>query len=155
MGPQHFTATVVTGPKGRVYVPVPFDPDAVWGAKPAHHVHGTIGACDVRAVIEPLGDGLAIGLGPAWRRDRGIGPGDTVDVVLEPEGPQRSDLAEDLAAALAANPEAGAVFDSLAQFYRRGYLTWIDGTKRRPEARAQRITDVVGWLAEGIKQRPR
>ncbi len=155
MEPQHFTATVVAGPRGRVYLPVPFDPDAVWGPKPAHHVHGTVGPCDVRAVIEPLGDGRAIVLGPAWRRDRGIGPGDTVDVVLEPEGPQRGELAEDLAAALAANPVAGASFDALAQFYRRGYLTWIDGTKRRPEERAQRIADVVGWLAAGIKQRPR
>lgn len=153
--PQHFTATVVTGPKGRVYLPVPFDPDAVWGAKPAHHVHGTVGPSDVRAVIEPLGDGRGIRLGPAWLRDRRIGVGDTVDVVLEPEGPQRGELAEDLAAALAANPEAAAFFDSLAQFYRRAYLTWIDGTKRRPEVRAQRIAEVVELLAAGIKQRPR
>lgn len=155
MEPQQFTATVVTGPDGRVYLPVPFDPDAVWGAKSAHHVHGTVGACDVRAVIESLGGGRAIRLGPAWRRDRGIGPGDTVEVVLKPEGPQRGDLAPDLAAALAANPAAGAFYDSLAQFYRRAYLTWIDGTKRRPEVRAQRIADVVGWLAAGVKQRPR
>jgi Bacteriocin-protection, YdeI or OmpD-Associated/Domain of unknown function (DUF1905) len=153
--PQHFTAVVATGPKGLVYLPVPFDPDAVWGAKPAHHVHGTVGVCGVRAVIEPFGDGRGIRLGPAWRRDRGIGPGDTVEVVLKPEGPQRGELAEDLAAALAANPEAGTFFDALAQFYRRAYLTWIDGTKRRPDVRAQRIADVVSWLAAGIKERPR
>jgi uncharacterized protein YdeI (YjbR/CyaY-like superfamily) len=72
-----------------------------------------------------------------------------------PEGPQRGDLAEDVAAALAANPEAGAFFDSLAQFYRRGYLTWIDATMRRPDVRAQRIADVVALLAAGVKQRPR
>jgi hypothetical protein len=153
--PQHFSAIVATGPKGRVFLPVPFDPDAVWGVKPAHHVHGTVDGRDLRGVVEPLGDGRGIVLGPAWRRDRRIGVGDTVEVVLQPEGPQRGDLAEDLATALAANPAAGAFFDSLAQFYRRAYLTWIDGTSRRPQVRAQRIAEVVDLLAAGIKQRPR
>jgi hypothetical protein len=48
-----------------------------------------------------------------------VAPGDSVEIVLEPEGPQRDDLAEDLAAALEANPAAGRFVDSLAQFYRR------------------------------------
>jgi hypothetical protein len=39
-------------------------------------------------------------------RDGRIAVGDTVAVVVEPEGPQREDLAGDLAAALEANPRA-------------------------------------------------
>lgn len=92
-------------------VPVPFDPDEVWGTKREHRVAGT-------------------------------------------EGPQRDDLAADVAAALAAEPEAAAFFDSLAQFYRNGYLRWIDATKRRPEERAARIAEVVRLLEAGIKERP-
>lgn len=38
-----FTAVLATGPKGRVYLPVPFDPDEQWGAKPEHHICGTVG----------------------------------------------------------------------------------------------------------------
>jgi hypothetical protein len=76
-------------------------------------------------------------------------------VELAPEGPQRGDLAEDIAAALAANPAAGAFFDTLAQFYRKGYLRYIDATTRRPDLRAARIAEVVGLLADGIKERPR
>jgi hypothetical protein len=34
------------------------------------------------------------------------------------EGPQRADLAEDIAAALAASPAAAPFSDTLAQFYR-------------------------------------
>lgn len=79
--------------------------------------------------------------------------GDTVDVVLIPEGTQRADLAEDVAAALAASPAAGAFFDSLAQFYCRAFLRWIDATKRRPEVRAERIAEVVVLLEAGIKER--
>jgi len=153
--PRQFTATVLIGPEGRVFVPLPFDPDEVWGVKPVHHVNGSIGGCTVRGPVQPFGDDRGIALGPAWRRDRGIGPGDTVDVVLVPEGPQRGDLAADFAAALDANPAAGAFFDGLAQFYRRAYLTWLDGAKRRPEVRAQRIVEVVALLADGVKARPK
>lgn len=153
--PQRFTATTAAGSRGRVVVPVPFDPDAVWGAKPQHHVHGTVGGHRVRAVIETVDGGHAIALGPAWLRDCTVAAGQAVEVELTPEGPQRADLAPDLVAALAANPEAGAFFDSIAQFYRRGYLRWIDATTRRPDVRAERIALVVGWLAAGIKERPR
>lgn len=147
--------TVVSAAGPRVMVPVPFDPDAAWGTKPQHHVAGTVNGRGVRAVIEPLGDGLGFVLGAAWRRDCGIDRGDAVSVVLSPEGPQRDDLAPDLQAALEAEPAAGACFDSLAQFYRRAYLRWVDGTKRRPDVRAQRIAEMVELLKQGIKERPR
>jgi hypothetical protein len=151
---MRFTATVTADKRKRVLVPVPFDPDDVWGRKPEHHVAGTVNGMGVRAVIEPLGSGFGILLGPAWRRGCGMGPGDDVDVVLMPEGPQRADLAPDVAAALEASPDAGAFFDSLAQFYRNGYLRWIDATKHRPENRAERIAEMVELLQAGVKQRP-
>ena len=85
----------------------------------------------------------------------GVAIGDEVAVELAPEGPQRGDLADDIATALAANPAAGAFFDTLAQFYRKAYLRWIDLTTRRPELRTARIDEVVGLLAAGVKERPR
>ena len=135
-------------------MPIPFDPDQLWGRKTEHHVHGTVNGINVRGVIERLADGRGLVLGPAWRRDCGLDAGDAVDVRLEPEGPQRDDLAPDVAGALADNPHAGEFFDSLAQFYRRAYLRYIDATKRRPEERSARIVEVVGLLGAGIKQRP-
>jgi uncharacterized protein YdeI (YjbR/CyaY-like superfamily) len=92
---------------------------------------------------------------PMWIRDAGVAVGDEAIVELAPEGPQREDLADDIAAALAATPAAAAYFDTLAQFYRKAYLHWIDGTSRRPDLRAARIAEVVDLLAAGIKQRPR
>jgi uncharacterized protein YdeI (YjbR/CyaY-like superfamily) len=88
-------------------------------------------------------------------RDAGVAVGDDVIVELAPEGPQRGDLADDIAAALEASPAAGAFFDTLAQFYRKAYLRWIDATTRRPDVRAARIAEVVDLLAAGVKQRPR
>jgi len=150
-----FTATAIADPRKRVVVPMPVHPDEAWGPKLAHRVAGTVNGMRWRGVIEPLGDGRGIVLGGAWLRDCGIAPGDTVTVELIPEGPQRSNLAPDISAALAAEPEAAAFFDALAQFYRRAYLRWIDATKRRPDERAARIAEMVRLCKAGIKERPR
>ncbi len=152
---QQFTVTVRAGSRGRVVVPVPFDPDQVWRPKPCHHISGTVNGMRVRARIEADAGGWSFSVGPARLRGCRIAVGDTVAVVVEPEGPQREDLASDLADALEANPQAAMFFDALAQFYRRAYLRWIDGATRRPDLRAARITEMVDLLAAGVKQRPK
>jgi hypothetical protein len=151
---QQFTTTVADAGRGRVLIPVPFKPDTVWGSKPRHHIAGTVNRMGVRGLVEPAGDGFGFTLCPAWLRGCGLAVGDTVAVEIEPEGPQRDVLAEDIAGALADHPQAGAFFDSLAQFYRRAYLRWIDATKRHPEKRAQRIAEMIRLLEAGQKQRP-
>ena len=135
-------------------VPVPFDPDEAWGAKPRHHVAGTIGGCDVRGVVETA---PAATRSCSGRRGIEIGASPTVPPSRSrstPKEPQRGDLAPDIAAALDAAPEAGAFFDSLAQFYRNAYLRWIEATKRRPDQRPVRIAEVVRLLEDHQKQRP-
>jgi hypothetical protein len=152
---QRFDACVAGDPRGRAVIAVPFDPDQVWGAKAEHRVSGTVNGRQVRGTVAPGGRGWAFTVTPMWMRDASVAVGDEVMVELAPEGPQRGDLAGDISAALEANPEAAAFFDTLAQFYRKAYLRWIDATTRRPELRAARIAEVVDLLAAGIKQRPR
>ncbi|MEJ3652484.1 YdeI/OmpD-associated family protein [Actinomycetes bacterium KLBMP 9759] len=154
MNVQRFTAVLVTGPRKGVFVPAPFDPDAVWGTKAVHHITGTVDGMPVRGRMEPLDSGSGVVLGPAWRRACGLAVGDSVDVELAPEGPQRADLAPDIVAAFHANPTAGAYFDALATFYRTKYLKWIDATTRRPAVRAQRIAEVVALCEAGEKEQP-
>ncbi|HKD98650.1 MAG TPA: YdeI/OmpD-associated family protein [Micromonosporaceae bacterium] len=154
MKSQRFTVTVAAAGRDSLLVPLTFDPNEVWGAKLRHHVSGTVNGIRVRAVIEPARDGYGFTLGPKSPSRAGLAAGDEVTVDITPEGPQRGDLADDVAEALAANPDAGVFFDSLAQFYRRGYLRWIDATKRQPEQRPARIAEMVRLLESGIKQRP-
>lgn len=94
-----------------------------------------------------------IALGPSWctvpLRDVA-----EVEVVLEPEGPQRADLAPDIAIAFDNAPDAAAFFDTLAQFYRTAWLRWIDSTKRQPDQRPLRIAEMIRLLQRGHKQRP-
>jgi len=155
MGPQQFRAVAAAGLRGHAVIAVPFDPDRAWGAKADHPVGGTINGRQVRGRLSPTDSGWMLTVTPMWLRDTGVTIGDEVTVELAPEGPQRGDLAEDITAALTANPAAGAFFDTLAQFYRKAYLRWIEATTRRPDIRAARITEVVDLLAAGIKQRPR
>ena len=117
------------------------------------HLAGTADGKRYRGAVESIDGSPALVLGPAWRRDCGLKAGDRVRVELEPEGPQRQDLAPDLAAALDASPAAAAFWDELAQFYRRAYLRWIDATKRNPALRAERIAVVVALLERGVKTR--
>jgi hypothetical protein len=155
MSSQRFRGVVVAGARDGAAIMMPFDPDEAWGAKADHPVSGTVGGCRIRTRLVPGGDGWMLILAPKRLISMGIVIGDEVSVELAPEGPQRGDLADDIAAALAANPAAGAFFDTLAQFYRKAYLRWIDSTTRRPDLRAARIAEVVGLLAAGVKERPR
>jgi hypothetical protein len=129
---ETFKAIVTADDRGRFVVRVPFDPNRVWGDKARHHVSGTVGGRRVRGSLDELDDGYGLSLGPAWLRDCGLAPGSEVVVALAPEGPQRTALAPDVAAALDAEPAAGAFFDSLATYYRKGYLA---GSTRQSDGR--------------------
>ena len=53
MTSQQFTATVAAAARGGVLIPVPFNPDTVWGTKRRHHIAGTVNHMGVRGVVEP------------------------------------------------------------------------------------------------------
>lgn len=149
---QTFRATLrVDGSRG--WIDIPFDPDAVWGIKERHHICGHAGPCGIRGPLEKVDGAWRLYLGPIWRRDAGVQQGDVLDVMLRPEGPQRDGLAPDLQAALEANPDAGAFWDSLATFYRKGYLRWLEGAARRPAVREERVQQWVELLRAGKKER--
>jgi hypothetical protein len=152
---EQFTATMDDAGRGRGLIRVPFDPDATWGSKPQHHVRGTVAGNKVRGPLRLTSEGWALVLGAAWLRDNPLPRRGNLAVVLEAEGPQNADLAPDIAAALQSSPEAAAFFAGLATFYRKAYLRWIDGASRRPEIRGQRIRELVVYLEEGRKERPR
>lgn len=151
MAEQRFTAALAQS-GSRVYLPIPFDPNSIWGVKERHHITGTINGKMIRGALINEDGVYMLPVGPAWRRDNGLNTGDTVEATLMAEGPQAQALAADIAAALDAEPQARAFFEALATFYRKGYLRWIDGA-RRPDARAARIAEMVELLKAGEKQR--
>ena len=152
---REFTATLRDGRTGGFEVDLPFDANKAWGAKPVHHIAGTLSGVKVRGPLS-LEDGTyRLKLGPAWRRDCPFAPGDEVSAVLWAEGPQADGLPDDLLDALEAEPLAHAFWQGLATFYRKAYLTWINGASRRPALREARLRELVGLLVAGKKQRER
>ncbi len=152
MTTQRFKTTVAKD-GSRTFISIPFNPNKVWGVKQRHHITGSINGHPVRGALDSDSDQYFLPLGAAWRRDNGLDADTAVDVELMPEGPQTDTLAPDLLAALESEPEARAFFESLATFYRKGYLRWIDGAARRPELRHARIAELVVLLKAGKKQR--
>ena len=152
--PQAFQTAARIESGGRIVIALPFDPAAVWGERDRFHVAGTIDGRPVRGPLRLRGGQVSLVLGPSSGHQQFIQDGDVVDVSLHVEGPQATQLSPDIAGALDAVPDARRAFDSLATFYRRGWLRWIDATKRRPDIRAARIADMVELVRRGHKQRP-
>jgi hypothetical protein len=148
---QSFQATIVLS-GGKTVLLLAFDPNEVWGLKERHHITGTINGHPVRGPLDADERGYFLTLGPAWRRSCGIEAGTHVDVTLAPEGPQAGTIGPDVFDALLAEPEAKAFFESLATFYRKNYIRWIESAKR-PETRAARIAEMVGLLKAGKRER--
>jgi hypothetical protein len=151
MNTQRFK-TVIARSGSRTFIPIPFNPNEVWGVKQRHHITGTINGYGVRGSLGSDGTQYFLPLGAAWRRDCGIDAGTNVEVVLSPEGPQSESLSPDVINALDVEPPAKAFFESLATFYRNTYIKWIESAKR-PETRAMRIKEMIELLKVGKKQK--
>lgn len=119
--------------------------------KGRHDVTGSVGGRKVRGRLVARGGGQYLELGPAWCRDNPVADGAEVTVTLAPEGPQVASMSADVAAAFDAAPDARRFFESLATFYRRGFIRRIEGAKR-PETRARLIAQTVAALKAGKRE---
>jgi hypothetical protein len=151
MSTQHFMTTITTSGT-RTYLVLPFDPNEIWGTKQRHYVTGSIDGRAIRGSIGSDGAQFFLPVGAAWRRDNGVDASAQVEVILMPEGPQLDTLAPDILAALDTEPQARVYFESLATFYRNGYIRWIESAKRS-ETRSSRIAEMMSLLKAGKKQR--
>ena len=149
---KEFTAIVESRARGGRAIKLPFDPAAEWGARERFDVTGTINGEKFRSKLTLRAGAHYIEVGQLWCRDGSVVPGAQVTVAVGPEGPQVAAMADDLAAAFAANPDAAHFFESLATFYRKNFMRWIDGAKR-PETRAKRIAETVATLQAGKRER--
>jgi hypothetical protein len=149
---KEFTALAQDRPSGGISITLPFDPSVAWGERERYDVTGTINGHKVRGKLMARAGGHVLELGPAWCRDITVGSDAQVVVVLAPEGPQVAAMAEDIAAAFDAEPAARHFFESLATYYRKNFMRWIDGAKR-PETRAKRIAETVATLKSGKRER--
>lgn len=96
-----------------------------------------------------MGGENMIGLSKAVRAEAGVEIGSSyrVEVALD-EGERTVEVPADLAAALAADPDAQAAFGALSFTHRKEFARWVEEAKK-DETRSQRVTQTVEMVRSG------
>lgn len=129
---------------------VPFDIKEVWG-KGRVPVKGTInGGPPFRTTVIKMNGEYCFCVNQKMRAEAGgVGPGDKVTVVLEPDtAPRTVTVPPDLKKAMKANPRAQKSWDGYSYTHRKEFANWITEAKK-PETRARRLDKAVAMLAAG------
>src|SRR5258708_6727810 len=117
------------------------------GKRPAGRV--VINGVELRTTIAAYGGRSYIGFRGEISRAAELKLGEEVELSVEiDEKPRIVELPEDLAVALAADPEAHRIFESLSFTKRKEYADWVLAAKRR-ETRDQRVAEAPGLLKRG------
>ena len=121
---------------------------ALGGGKRAA-VRVTIDGLSARLRLAVMGGQNVIGLSKAARAELGVETGAevTAQIALD-EAPREVDVPEEVAAALAADPEAGAAYQRLAFTHRKEYAVWVAEAKR-PQTRTRRVEQALAMLKDG------
>ena len=112
----------------------------------------TLNGYTYRSTVAPMGGRYLVGVSAANRAAAGVAGGETHDIELELDGaPRTTELPDDFAAALDADPEARRTFDALSNSNQGWHVSSIGGAKAA-DTRRRRIEKSVAALHEG---RPR
>jgi hypothetical protein len=102
-----------------------------------------------RSTVAVMAGEYLIGVSAAIRKETGLAAGDAIHVELTVESsPRPIEIPEDLAAALAAAPQAAAFFHGLSNSLQRYHLDQIAGAKTE-ETRNRRIAKAVELFLAG------
>jgi hypothetical protein len=119
------------------------------GAGKRPPVSVTINGFMFRTTIAPMRGCFLLGVNAEYRRAAQLTAGDEVDIALELDtAPREVTVPDDLAAALAAAPDAMASYDKLSYTHRKEWVRWVEEAKR-PETRTTRVAKTVEELRAG------
>ena len=132
---------------------VPDDIIAALGSSRRPPVRAAVNGYTYRTSVASIDGGFMCSLGADVRKRAGVAGGEQVEVDIELDTePREVSVPSQFQAALIADPEAGALFDSLSYSHKSAYVLWIESAKK-DETRQRRIPEAVGMLKEGRKQR--
>jgi hypothetical protein len=118
------------------------------GAK-RFRVVATVNGYTWRTSVARMGGEFLLGLSREVRDGAGVQAGDEAEVTIElDEAPREVDVPADLAAALAADPQAAASFERMAFTHRKEYARWVAEAKR-DETRQRRVAQAVEMIKAG------
>jgi Bacteriocin-protection, YdeI or OmpD-Associated/Domain of unknown function (DUF1905) len=128
------------------YVPIPFDPKAVFGMVRAP-VKVTLNGYTYRSTIASMGGTVCIPLRKSNREAAGLEGGEIIDVEIALDSEKREiKPPDDLIKALKAAPPAWDRWLELSFTHQREYVEGIEGA-RKTETRARRVESAVRMIA--------
>ena len=143
--------TTITGSGNTAGIVVPAEIVEVLGAGKRPPVLVTVNGKSYRSSIAVMGGQFMVGLSAANRELTGAAAGDTVEIGLELDTqPRVVEVPDDLAAALAAEPEAQAFYATLNYSAQRRYVEPV-ATAKPGDTRSRRIAKAVENLKAGKK----
>jgi uncharacterized protein DUF1905/bacteriocin resistance YdeI/OmpD-like protein len=146
---MRFRATVELHGKSATGIVVPAEVVTALGQGKRVPVTATINGHSYRTTVASMGGRFLIPVSAQVRQDAGVAAGDAVEVDLElDEAPRTVTVPDDLAAALAGNPAAGAAFARLSYSHQQQHVLAVEGAKA-PETRRRRIESAVAKLTQG------
>ena len=146
-----FEATLESNGKTATGFEVPEEVVTALGGGKRAKVTVTINGYTYRNSVAPMGGRYLVGVSAENRENAHVSAGDRLDVELELDtAPRVVEVPDDLAAALAATPEAQRFYDTLSFSQQQFYVQPVTQAKQ-PETRQRRIERAVERLAEGKK----
>ncbi|HEY2080715.1 MAG TPA: YdeI/OmpD-associated family protein [Streptosporangiaceae bacterium] len=144
------TTVAASGNNTGIVVPETMIEQLGAGRRPAVVVN--VNGYEYRSTVGVMGGRQLISISAAIRRDTGLMAGDPIHVVLTlADGVREVTVPEDLAAALSADPTAGAFFTKLSNSLQRYHVDNINAA-RTGETRQRRIDKAISLFRQG-KQR--
>jgi bifunctional DNA-binding transcriptional regulator/antitoxin component of YhaV-PrlF toxin-antitoxin module len=141
------TTVAATGNNAGIVVPDELIERLGAGRRPAVIVN--VNGYEYQNTVGVMGGRHMISVSAAVRKDTGLKAGDQVRVVLTlAEGPREVTVPDDLAAALSADPAAGAFFATLSNSLQRFHVDNVNAAKTA-ETRQRRIDKAISLFLEG------
>ncbi len=141
-----FVGTIDEAPRGGAYVRIPPDVIEDLGGGGRIKVKATFDGIPYRGSIVRMGGESILGLLKDIREGLGKGPGDEIEVNVEPDLDERVvEIPPELEQLLDESPEARRAFDALSYSHRREHVTHVAEAKK-PETRQRRATKTIETL---------
>jgi hypothetical protein len=144
------TTVTATGNNTGIVVPDNLIDDLGAGSRPAVVVN--VNGYEYRNTVGVMGGKHMISISAAVRKETGLKGGDPIHVTLTlADTPREVDVPDDFAAALSADPDAGAFFATLSKSLQRYHVDNISEAKTA-ETRQRRIERAITLFRAGKKR---
>ena len=144
--------TTLAGSGGKTGIVVPPEAVAALGAGKRPPVLVELNGHAYRSTVAVMGGQSMVAVSAAVRAATGVAPGDPLRVTLTlAQTPREVEVPPDLAAALAADEQAGTFFATLSNSLQRYHVDTVNGAKTE-QTRQRRIAKAVALLRSGQKR---